>query len=106
MAITIESKAKLLPRLSKAIGHLNAVYRMVEQEKYCIDVMNQLKAVQSALDKTAQIILKDHLTTCVLEAHQNGDSSQVMHEIWELLSSDSDEDDETDVERKEQAASF
>lgn len=66
MAITESNKEKL--RLAKAIGHLNAVYRMVDQEKYCIDVLNQLKAVQAALDKTSEAILRQHLETCVVEA--------------------------------------
>lgn len=85
MAITEESKVKLKARLSKAIGHLNAVYKMVDEKKYCIDILNQLKAVQSALDKTAEIMLKDHLNTCVVEAVQNNDSQRVMEELWQLL---------------------
>lgn len=68
MAITESNKEKLKARLAKAIGHLNAVYRMVDQEKYCIDVLNQLKAVQAALDKTSEAILRQHLETCVVEA--------------------------------------
>ncbi|MCA0316369.1 MAG: metal-sensitive transcriptional regulator [Candidatus Melainabacteria bacterium] len=96
MAITDDSRDKLKARLSKAIGHLNAVYKMVDEKKYCIDILNQLKAVQSALDKTAEIMLKDHLNTCVVEAVQNNDSQRVMEELWQLLrhseSSESDED--------------
>lgn len=85
MAITNESRDKLKARLSKAIGHLNAVYKMVDDQKYCIDILNQLKAVQSALDKSAEIMLKDHLNTCVVEAVQNNDSARVMEELWQLL---------------------
>ncbi|MBX9938963.1 MAG: metal-sensitive transcriptional regulator [Candidatus Obscuribacterales bacterium] len=96
MAITDDSRDKLKARLSKAIGHLNAVYKMVDEKKYCIDILNQLKAVQSALDKTAEIMLKDHLNTCVVEAVQNNDSQRVMEELWQLLrhseNSESDED--------------
>ena len=58
MPITDDSKEKLKARLAKAIGHLNAVYRMVDEKKYCIDVLHQLKAVQSALDKTAEVVFK------------------------------------------------
>jgi DNA-binding FrmR family transcriptional regulator len=58
---------------------------MVEDEKYCIDVLNQLKAVQSALDKTAQFMLKEHLNTCVVEAVKANDSARVMDELWQLL---------------------
>jgi DNA-binding FrmR family transcriptional regulator len=94
MAITDESKEKLKARLSKAIGHLNAVYKMVDDKKYCIDVLNQLKAVQSALDKTAEIMLRDHLNTCVVEAVQHNDSQRVMEELWQLLRRPYAEDDD------------
>lgn len=94
MAITDESKEKLKARLSKAIGHLNAVYKMVDDKKYCIDVLNQLKAVQAALDKTAEIMLRDHLNTCVVEAVQHNDSQRVMEELWQLLRRPSDDTDE------------
>jgi CsoR family transcriptional regulator, copper-sensing transcriptional repressor len=85
MAITGEAKRALTLRLAKAIGHLVAVQRMVEEEKYCMDVLNQLKAVQSALDRTAQVMLKQHLDTCVVEAVKANDSARVMDELWQLL---------------------
>ena len=91
MAITGDTKRLLTLRLAKASGHLNAVQKMVEDEKYCIDILNQLKAVQSALDKTAQLMLKQHLNTCVVEAVKADDSERVMDELWQLLrKSDSD----------------
>lgn len=85
MAITGETKRLLTLRLAKAAGHLNAVQKMVQDEKYCIDVLNQLKAVQAALDKTAQLMLKQHLDTCVVEAVKADDSERVMNELWQLL---------------------
>ncbi|MBX9668193.1 MAG: metal-sensitive transcriptional regulator [Candidatus Obscuribacterales bacterium] len=85
MAITDESKEKLKARLAKAIGHLNAVYRMVDEKKYCIDVLHQLKAVQSALDKTAEVILRQHLETCVVEAVKNQDSDRVIDELIQVF---------------------
>jgi len=85
MAITGETKRLLTLRLAKAIGHLTAVQKMVEDEKYCIDVLNQMKAVQSALDRTAQLMLKQHLNTCVVEAVKADDSERVMDELWQLL---------------------
>ena len=85
MAITGEAKRALTLRLAKAIGHLVAVQRMVEEEKYCMDVLNQLKAVQSALDRAAQVMLKQHLDTCVVEAVKANDSARVMDELWQLL---------------------
>ncbi len=101
MAITDESRVKLKARLSKAIGHLNAVYKMVDDKKYCIDILHQLKAVQSALDKTAEIMLKDHLDTCVVEAVQNNDSQRVMEELWQLLRKSAEEDSKPETAQAE-----
>ena len=85
MAITDDSKDKLKARLAKAIGHLNAVYRMVDEKRYCIDVLHQLKAVQSALDKTSEEILRQHLRTCVVEAVQRQDSERVIEELMQVF---------------------
>ncbi|HEY9757056.1 MAG TPA: metal-sensitive transcriptional regulator [Oculatellaceae cyanobacterium] len=85
MAITSANKEKLKSRLAKAIGHLNAVHRMVDEQKYCIDVLNQLKAVQAALDKTSEVILKQHLETCVVEAVNKQDSQRVIEELMHVF---------------------
>lgn len=85
MPITDESKIKLRNRLAKAMGHLNAVYRMVDEKKYCIDVLHQLKAVQCALDKVSEDILKQHLETCVVEAVRNQDTARVVSELIEVF---------------------
>jgi hypothetical protein len=58
---------------------------MVDEQKYCIDVLNQLKAVQAALDKTAEVILRQHLETCVVEAVQNQDSQRVIEELMQVF---------------------
>lgn len=85
MAINSETKEKLKQRLARATGHLNAVYRMVDEEKYCIDVLHQLKAVQAALNKTAELILKQHLETCVVEAVKGQDSARVIEELLQVF---------------------
>jgi DNA-binding FrmR family transcriptional regulator len=95
MAITDDSKEKLKSRLARAIGHLNHVYKMVDEKRYCIDVLNQMKAVQSALDRTAEIMLKQHLNTCVVEAVQNNDSDRVMEELWQLLRKGSEDESDS-----------
>ena len=64
-----ETKA-VLNRLSRAIGHLESVRRMVEDGRDCADVLTQLAAVRSALGNTAKIILKDHIEHCLVEAVQ------------------------------------
>ncbi len=85
MAITDESKEKLKARLSKAMGHLNYVYKMVDDQKYCIDVLHQLKAVQSALDKLSEEILKQHLETCVVDAIRHHDEQRVLDELIQVF---------------------
>lgn len=85
MAITEDSKTKLLNRLVKAMGHLNAVHKMVDEKRYCIDVLHQLKAVQSALDKVSEEILKQHLETCVVEAIRNQDEQRVIDELVQVF---------------------
>lgn len=94
MALDDESEKRLKLRLSKAIGHLNHVYKMVDDRRYCVDILHQLKAVQSALDKTAEIMLKQHLNTCVVDAVQNNDADRVMEELWQLLRKSSEEQEE------------
>jgi CsoR family transcriptional regulator, copper-sensing transcriptional repressor len=85
MGIHGETKRRLSARLAKAIGHLVSVQKMVDDEKYCIDVLTQMKAVQAALDRTARLMLKQHLNTCVVEAVKADDSERVMEELWQLL---------------------
>lgn len=64
----------VLNRLSRAIGHLESVKRMVESGRDCTEVLVQLAAVRSALNNTAKVILKDHLEHCIAEA---GASDQI-----------------------------
>lgn len=60
-------------RLSRAIGHLTAVRGMVEQGRDCAEVLIQLAAVRSAINGTCEVILKDHLEHCIVEAVKTGD---------------------------------
>ncbi|MGH9549363.1 MAG: metal-sensitive transcriptional regulator, partial [Terriglobales bacterium] len=85
MPLTDQSGEKLKARLAKALGHLNHVHRMVDEKKYCIDVLHQLKAVQGALDKAREALLRQHLETCVVEAVKNGDSDRVIRELMQVF---------------------
>ena len=66
----------VINRLSRAIGHLESVKRMVEDGRDCTEVLVQLAAVRSALNSTAKVILKDHLEHCIKDA-DNGDIDQL-----------------------------
>ena len=67
----------VLNRLSKAIGHLEKVKRMVEQGEDCSEVLIQLSAVRSAINNTGKIILKDHIEHCLVEAVETGDQETI-----------------------------
>jgi len=64
----------VLNRLARAIGHMNAVRGMVEQGRDCSEVLIQLAAVRSAINRTCEVILKDHLEHCVVDAINTGDT--------------------------------
>jgi DNA-binding FrmR family transcriptional regulator len=63
-----DSKDQLQKRLAKIAGQVGGVSRMVEDDRYCIDVLTQISAIQAALDKVALGLLDGHARTCVLEA--------------------------------------
>ena len=67
-----ENSKEVVNRLSRAIGHLEAVKKMVETECDCSEILVQLAAVKSAINNTGKIILKDHINHCVVEAVESG----------------------------------
>ena len=64
-------------RLARAIGHLERVKAMVEEDRDCSEVLIQLAAVRSALNNTGKVILKDHLEHCIVEAVENHDHATI-----------------------------
>lgn len=67
----------VINRLSRAIGHLESVKRMVEEGRDCSEVLIQLAAVKSAINNTGKIILKDHIEHCIVDAVERGDSQAI-----------------------------
>ena len=72
-----EEKKKVMNRLSRAIGHLEAVKRMVERDEDCSEVLIQLAAVKSAVNNTGKLVLKEHIAHCIVEAIENGDEESL-----------------------------
>jgi len=68
-------------RLRSAQGHLDGVIRMVEEDRYCIDVLHQLSAVQGAIERIRREVLESHLRGCVPEAVAEGGIDQVVDEL-------------------------
>ncbi len=83
-----EETRKVIRRLQIAEGHVRAIQRMVENGDYCIDILKQISAVQSALGKVSQIILENHLNTCVTSAVRGDDPAErerVLREIADVF---------------------
>ena len=67
----------VLNRLSRAIGHLESIKRMVEDGRDCSEVLIQLSAVKSAINNTGKIILQDHIEHCIVDAVEHGDREAI-----------------------------
>ena len=80
-----ENKPKLLNRLNRIEGQVRGVGRMIEEGRYCIDVLTQLQAVRAALVRVETEMLKDHLGHCIEGAIVSGDKSEQRKKASELI---------------------
>ncbi len=79
-----EVREDVLKRLNYIDGHLAGVRRMIEEGKYCPEVLKQTFAVRRAIEKMEAIILEGHLHTCVIEGIKDGREDEVVQEMLEL----------------------
>ena len=80
-----ETKERILARLRSAEGHLGGIIRMVEGDTYCVDVIKQTKAVQSAIGRVNALLLERHLNHCVSAAIRSENARERERVISELL---------------------
>lgn len=81
----IASKDQLLTRLRRIRGQVGGVERMVEEERYCMDVLTQISAAQAALDKVALALLDDHAKHCIVDA-EGGERTERADELMAAVS--------------------
>ena len=79
-----DKRTDVLKRLAFIEGHLQGIRRMVEQDKYCVDVLKQTYAVRRAIEKMEGLMLDNHLHTCVIEGIKGDREDEVMGELVEL----------------------
>ncbi|MBS5865606.1 MAG: metal-sensing transcriptional repressor [Coriobacteriaceae bacterium] len=79
-----ELRGDVTRRINRAIGQLNGVKAMIDDNRYCGDVLTQLAAVESAVKAVSRMLLKEHLETCVVEQIQVG-NTEVLDELMALL---------------------
>jgi CsoR family transcriptional regulator, copper-sensing transcriptional repressor len=80
-----DNKAALANRLSRIEGQVRGVARMIEEDRYCIDVLTQLQAVRAALARVETEMLNDHLAHCIEAAISGGDSGDQRRKAGELI---------------------
>ena len=78
-------KKKLLARLSRIEGQARGVAKMVEEDRYCIDILQQIASLRAAADAVSLILLRDHLDGCVRAAVRDGSGSEKIDEVVEVV---------------------
>ena len=78
-------KSSQLARLSRIEGQVRGIARMVDEDRYCVDILTQIRAAKAALGKVEQEILRDHLKHCVSDAFHGGSDKERQDKIDELI---------------------
>ncbi|OYV48845.1 MAG: transcriptional regulator [Acidocella sp. 20-58-15] len=79
------TRRKVTQRLKRVEGQVGGVLRMVEDNRYCIDLLTQISAMRAALHKVEEEILRDHLNHCVADAFASGNAMDQRHKVEELV---------------------
>ncbi|MBX7531884.1 metal-sensitive transcriptional regulator [Qipengyuania sp. 1XM1-15A] len=82
MAANADAK---INRLNRIAGQVNGVAKMIEDDRYCMDILHQIQAIKSALAKVETQVLKDHAACCVAEAIASGDEAEQRQKFEELV---------------------
>ena len=80
-----KDKAALIRRLNRIEGQVRGIRRMIEDEKYCMDVLQQIGALRAAAERVAEVVLRDHIEGCVTTAIQQGEGDAHMREVMEVV---------------------
>ncbi len=80
-----DHKQSITNRLKSIEGHIRGIQRMVDEDAYCIDIMKQIKAVQSALERVNALTLENHLNTCVITSIRSEDEAERERTVNEIL---------------------
>jgi len=80
-----DTSKKALRRLARIEGQVRGIARMIEEDRYCIDIVRQIQAIKSAMTSLEGVILEDHLATCVDTALKSNDLGQRREKVQELV---------------------
>src|SRR5690625_1401152 len=82
---TDDEKKKLVNRLKRIEGQVRGIQRMIEDDRYCLDILVQLSAVQAALKKVGYTVTERHVKHCLNEAVEQGEGEEVMDELLRVM---------------------
>ena len=80
-----DTDEKILQRLRRIEGQVRGIQKMVEEDRYCVDILTQIAAVRAALDKTGLSILKRHTHGCVKKAIESGEGDPIIEELMDVM---------------------
>jgi DNA-binding FrmR family transcriptional regulator len=83
--INEDVKKEVLPRLKKIEGQIRGIQKMIEKERYCIDIINQVTAAQRALDQVGLRVMKRHIESCVTDAIKSDGGGPIIGELMETI---------------------
>ncbi|WP_088006471.1 metal-sensitive transcriptional regulator [Indiicoccus explosivorum] len=79
------NKQQLLNRLRRIEGQVRGVHQMVENDRYCVDILHQISAIQSAMNKVSLALLEDHAHHCVSRAVREGNGEEAIDELMDVM---------------------
>jgi DNA-binding FrmR family transcriptional regulator len=85
MAVQGEMKDDVLKRLNRIEGQIRGIHRLIEQEVYCVEVMQQIASVHQALRGVEKMLMKNHLQRCVTEALRSGEEAEAERAYGEIM---------------------
>jgi len=80
-----DTKKRAHNQIRTVIGHTQGIDRMIEENRYCIDILKQIAAVQASLSKVAHLISESHMKHCVAQALEHGEGEEKIKELMETL---------------------
>lgn len=80
-----DTQERIIHRLKIARGHMDKVINMIENDTYCIDVLHQMQAIESGIKETGNVVLENHLKSCVADAIGKGKTEESIAEIMQIF---------------------
>jgi DNA-binding FrmR family transcriptional regulator len=80
-----KTRKELLNRLNRVEGQIRGIKNMIEEEKYCLDILHQIWAARSALSKTGEILMENYIRTCLKDASEDNQGNQAVEELIKAI---------------------